>query len=83
MRTTALLMLVLVISLPSCGEEVMSIDREMRRSIDTLFRAQRDLLMVELDSLCVAKHQELYPLLLDSVVSQREQERENILKGRQ
>ena len=74
---------IILITLASCRGETVSIDRNMRRSIDTLYRAQRDAIVLQLDSLCEARYDSVYPHLLDSVVTQREKERDAILKYRQ
>ena len=72
-----------ILLVAACSSEPVTVDRDMRRTIDTLFRAQRDALAPSLDTLCIRHYDSLYPLLLDSIVRQRERERDVILKSRQ
>ena len=65
----------------SCHEDLV-LDRSDRRRIDTLFRAQTDRMIELSDSICQVKRDSLYPVWLDSVIRQRTNEREKILKKR-
>jgi hypothetical protein len=64
----------------SCGERQVVVTRDMKRTVDTLYKNQRDSLIPILDSTCKVTKINDYQRLLDSVVDLRIAERERILK---
>jgi hypothetical protein len=64
----------------SCGERQVMVTRDMKRTVDTLYKNQRDSLIPILDSTCKVTKINDYQRLLDSVVDLRIAERERILK---
>lgn len=72
----------LAFSLGSCAEKDFSIDRDVRRAIDTLFRNETAALKTETDSICEVFKGEHRRFWLDSVIHQRQVERDKILINR-
>ena len=71
---------ILLFVMSSCGERQVVVTRDMKRTVDTLYKNQRDSLIPLLDSTCKVTKSDNYQRLLDSVVDLRIAERERILK---
>ncbi|MDX1684562.1 MAG: hypothetical protein R3275_04950 [Saprospiraceae bacterium] len=72
----------ILLIMASCSKGPVTVDRDMRRTIDTLYRNKASLITQKTDSLCKIKRDSLYPVWLDSVLKQRKLERERILDKR-
>lgn len=72
--------IILLFIMSSCGERQVMVTRDMKRTVDTLYKNQRDSLIPILDSTCKVTKINDYQRLLDSVVDLRIAERERILK---
>ncbi len=66
--TIRIILYLFIVVFSSCGEyENLEIDKDARRVADSLFRAQKDSLVVRFDSLCVQSHDSLYQYYFDSL----------------
>ena len=65
------------LSITSCGKRHVQLDWETRRAIDTLAAKQITVLRTQMDSLCKAKTDSLVQAMSDSIIQVR---REEILK---
>lgn len=73
--------IILVVLMTSCEEAPLSVTRKMKTTADSLYKANRVLLSVELDSLCAQRKEDQFDHLVDSVMEVRKKERDRILNN--
>jgi len=79
-KITCLLFIVIMCA-SSCGEyEVLEHNKQVRRSVDSLYRLKRDSLIKFSDSLCKLNHEDFIQTAYDSILDIRIKEIEKLLE---
>jgi hypothetical protein len=80
MRLVLMLLLISGICLSSCTKRHVTPTKDSRRAIDTIYQQKILLLKPELDSMCGWVYDSLYPIAVDSILQERQQEMDALVK---
>ena len=72
------LLLILLLSLNSCDEPEIKLNRAARRTIDTLVNYQLDSITPILDSLCATQRDSIIQNAVDSIMQERKKKEERL-----
>lgn len=75
-----LLLLISGICFSSCTKRHVTPTKDSRRAIDTIYQHKILVLKPELDSMCAWVYDSLYPLAVDSILRERQQEMDALVK---
>ena len=80
MRLVLMVLLVAGILLTSCTKRHVTPTKDSRRAIDTIYQQKILALKPQLDSMCTWVYDSLYPLAVDSILQERQQEMDALVK---
>ncbi|MEP6794800.1 MAG: hypothetical protein ABJB16_10775 [Saprospiraceae bacterium] len=74
------LIYILFLFFAACTTSAVTPTRSSRQAIDSIFNHQTVFLQSEMDSLCAARHEVYFKVVVDSIMNARQSEMNNLVK---